>query len=118
MNELCQNMEKLMQQFQELGEIVKARVQEAPTGVTAGRTGPAVRAAPREETSVGRGDGAEEPRLWSSGRGGTSVPVEVGPSMDQPGDRGQDRGLGLDGESADSAHSYDRRSLELADGTR
>ena len=106
MQELSQNMEKLMQQFQELAEIVKARVQEAPTGVMAGRTDPAVR------------DQAEEPRPRSAGRGGTSVPVEVGPSMDQPGDRGQDRGSGLDGESADSAHSYDRRSLELGEGMR
>ena len=115
MDELCENMEKLMKQFQELGEIVKARVQEAPTGVTAGRTDPAVRDG---ETSVGRGDGAEEHRPWSAARGGISVPVEVGPSMDQPGDRGREGGLGLDGESTDSARSYDRRSLELVEGTR
>ena len=108
MHELSRNMENLMQQFQELGEIAKARVQEVPTGVTAGRTDPVVRAAPREETSVGRGDGAEEPPQWSAGRGGISVPAEVGISMDQPGDRGRDGGLGLDGESTDSARSYDR----------
>ncbi|CAN0057107.1 unnamed protein product, partial [Hapterophycus canaliculatus] len=82
---------------------VESQAQAAPGGSTAGRSDPA--GAALRENMRADASGAAAFQHKRAGNGGT-VPAEVGPREGEPGGGGQDRGFGLDGESAHAPSDF------------